>query len=171
MGIEMEEKKAKRKSFRFNFIDVILLLIILGAAAILVYIFKSSGSDTTGIVDSNTKEIIYIIEAREVPDVFKGNVNIGDSVVDAVGLRPIGEVVDVTYSEAPFVYEADGSGTVMYSVYPDKLNISIKVRAIASITADSYSIGGYIMSVGTKVYFRTPNLTGESYCISIETGE
>ncbi|MBE6631598.1 MAG: DUF4330 family protein [Ruminococcaceae bacterium] len=164
----MTEKKIKK--FKFNFVDLLFLLIIVAASAVLFYIFRPNTpiSDTSV---SNNKEIVYTIEAREVRSEFKGNVNIGDSVVDSVGLHPIGEVVDITYTEAPFVYKADGSGEMIYSVYPDKINISIKVKATADVSGGTYSIGGFVISVGERVYFRTPDLTGESFCTSIEITE
>ena len=164
----MADKKIRK--FRFNFVDVMFLLVILAASAVLFYIFRPDVPVTDAGI-SSVKEIVYTLEAREIRSEFKGNVNIGDSVVDAVGLHPIGEVVDVTYTEAPFVYKANGSGEMIYSVYPDKINVIIKVKASADIGAGTYSIGGFQISVGELVYFRTPDLTGESYCTSIEMDE
>ena len=156
----MERKNKFAGMLRFNIIDVLLILIILFAGSVAAYMFTS---DNDAVVSDNTVEITYKIFVKEMDEDFRHLVSLNDKVVDSVGLFQIGEVVDLSYSNSVFV-DTNSLGEFVYSDYPEKLDMVITVKARATVSEGAYMIGGYAISVGTKVSFRVPDFTGTGYC-------
>lgn len=169
MGKTKTPKPAKnvKRKFRFNIIDVILLVIILSASAALVYIFFPSKTQENAAADRNVS-ITYQLYVSKVADDFKGKINIGDSVVDSVTLYGIGEVADVTYTKAMFVGVDKTEGKYVYSEYPNLIDIAVTVKADAVKTENSISVNGFTIAVGKKIPFRVPGYTGIAYCTIID---
>ncbi len=162
----MENKNREKLKFRFNFIDAILIAVIIGAAVFLAYIFSSSSLNMGD--ENSSAEIEYTVELSKVRDEFRGEsfIKNGDGVTDSVTLYAIGEVSDVAYSDYMNKgYAADGS--IVYSKYPNHMTVTVTIRAKADLSDGTYSIGGYTMAVGKKVSLRVPNFTGEGYCTAI----
>ena len=159
----MDRKNKISGMFRFNVIDVLLIIVILFAGAVAAYMF-TSGNNT--VVSDDTVEITYKIRVQGMNEEFRHLVSLNDKVVDSVGLFQIGEVVDLSYSNTVFV-DTNSLGEFVYSDYPEKLDMVITVKAHATVTEGAYMIGGYSMAVGTKVSFRVPDFTGVGYCTEI----
>ncbi len=163
----MRNKKTSQgqQKFRFNFVDAILILIILIAGAALGYIFFSS--DVSVVSEVEQKEIVYEIEVTQIPDSFKWKINIGDKVTDTVARYPIGEVVNVVYSDCIYTGVDHETGKEVRTVLDGYMDVVVTVRAQSTLAGSLYSIGGYDIYVGKNVCFRVPNFTGESYCIAL----
>ncbi len=157
-------EKAKRR-FRFNFIDALLLLILFAAMALLGYIFLWKGEAPAQ--EAAKTEIVYVIETKEIREELRGLVNVGDKIVDTVGHYALGEVINVQYSDMIYSGLNEATGQVVNSPFPNHVKVAITVRASADVSDSAYSIGGYRMSVGTKVYFRVPHFTFSGYCVSL----
>ena len=161
------EKTKKPRAFRFNFIDALLLLIILAAVGVLAYIFISADVDIVSS-GSGTVGIVYEVEVRQAREEFKGLINIGDKVVDSVTLYDIGEVVNVTYADAQYTGVNKAEGVLVFSPYPEHINIIMTVKATAKMNEGLYMLGGYEMQVGKRVSFRVPGYTAEGFCTVIK---
>lgn len=155
----------KKKRIRLNIIDIILLLIIFIAAALLVYIFVSGSIDSVS-GDKETK-IAYTVLLTGIREEFRGKINIGDSVTDTVKLMPIGTVSNVRYEDYYSAQEDKTTGNIKYSRFPGFINITIEVSADASLKDGFYMIGGYGISVGTLVSLRVPAFTSQGYCTTL----
>ena len=147
----MDRKNKISGMFRFNVIDVLLIIVILFAGAVAAYMF-TSGNNT--VVSDDTVEITYKIRVQEMNEEFRHLVSLND------------KVVDLSYSNTVFV-DTNSLGEFVYSDYPEKLDMVITVKAHATVTEGAYMIGGYSMAVGTKVSFRVPDFTGVGYCTEI----
>ncbi len=158
----------KAKKIRFNIIDIILMVILVGAVGVLVYILAVGGRDSSAA--SEPIEIIYEVELKNVREEFRGAIKVGDTVVDTVKRYTIGEVIDVRYEEALYTGVDKATGQLVNSPYPGRTNIIMTVQATADTTPGYYSIDGYRLMVGTGVYFRTPGYTGSGYCITVQEG-
>ena len=163
----METKTKKR--FRFNFIDVILIFVILAALACLFYLFTSHQTENSG--STGKYDVVYTIEVRTIRDEFKNLVNVGDKVVDAVQLFTIGEVTDVSYKNSDYTTFDRENGTLVHYDYPGFLDMTLTVRASANLENNTYMIGGYELAVGVLVSFRTPSYTASGYCTTITATE
>ena len=159
----MENKVKKKQGFRINAIDIIIVAIIIAAATLIGYIFFSDSREEETVVSSSTKDIIYEVEVKQARREFSDNVQVGDTVTDAVKLYTIGEVVNVSSTPSEFVGVNEvGDGVISY--YSDLTDITLRIKAKADIIDGKYMIGGYKLSVGSLVSFRTPNYTASGYC-------
>lgn len=158
------EKKEKR--FSFNFLDALLLIIFVLAVAVLAYIFFGRGA-STNVTQPEKVNLVYIIETKEVREELRGLVSVGDALVDTVSHYSLGEVINVQYSDMIYTGFDNESGLMVDSVYPGHIKLTLTVSAEADVVNGQYSIGGYRISPGVKVYFRVPNFTHSGYCISL----
>lgn len=158
----------KTKKFRFNIIDILLLVIFAVAVAVLVYILAVGGRDSSAA--SEPIEVIYEVELKNIRESFRGAVKVGDTVVDTVKRYTIGEVIDVRYEEAVYTGVDSATGQLVYSPYPGRTNIIVTVQATADAASGTYSVDGYQLIVGKSVSFRTPGFTGSGYIITMQEG-
>lgn len=155
----------KKHKFKFNFIDIILIVIILAAVMLLSYIFMSGRIESFG---SKTVTVEYQVSITRIREEFRGNVNVGDKVVDAVKLMPIGEIIDVQYAESVYIITELNSADIRYPIYPEHLDMTMTIRAEAVMNDGLYMINGYHIAVGELVSIRVPNFTESGYCTTIK---
>ena len=159
----------KKSAFRFNLIDVLLILIALAAAAILAYIFLSPSFTVAGEEKPSSVTIEYEVEVLMLRKEWQGLIDIGDRVVDNVSLYSLGEVIERRYTpyfRSVYDEESDSFNT---AEYPDYVTLIFKVRAAAQkVAGDGYLLdGGYELAAGSAVNFRTPSLARQGYCVSV----
>ncbi len=81
----------EKKKFRFNIIDVFIILIILAAIALLGYVFIFS--DKT-VEKYETQEIECVIEVTRINEIFRDKFNQGDPVINPTNNRQFGTVTE-----------------------------------------------------------------------------
>jgi hypothetical protein len=59
------------------------------------------------------------------------------------------------------------TGELVYSDYPEHIDITVTIRAQAAASGDVYSLDGYKVAVGKKIALRVPNFTSEGYCTQL----
>lgn len=155
--------KTRKHRFTFNFIDVLLLMVILAAVLVLVYIFASGNSLTA----DPTVTIEYQVLINGIRNEFCGLVSVGDKVIDSVGLFEIGEVVDVSYTPYMYPMTDSATGTISLVEYPEHSDMTLTIRAEATTDTGYYYINGYTVAVGVLVSVRTPNFVEQGYCTVI----
>ena len=154
---------APKRKTKFNFIDALLILVILAAAILIVYFFTSDGLGT----NTSAVTLEYQVLITGVRNEYRDLIQIGDGVIDSVGLFEIGTVSDVKYEDYLYPVENARDGTVVLSEYPDHSNIILYIRADAAVDSGFYYINGFKLAVGTLVSVCTPNFTEAGYCTVI----
>ncbi len=162
-------QNAQGTKHKFNFIDVIIILAVIAVAAAAIFIFGANRL----FADSETVGVEYVLEFRMVREEFLGNFKTGVEVVDASKKYRLGEVMSVSSTASTFSGTNLLEGTLYYSDYPERFDVSLTVSARAKVDSDGMYIldEGYRMSVGTTVYVRTPDYTGTAYCTQIKKTE
>ena len=165
----------KKKSGRFNFIDLIFVLIILLAIATLVYIF-SPVSFIEGLVNNESRTVQYTVEISKVDEDFINKIKENDTVVDSVSKNTIGTVTAVDYntkySELQLIETKLDDGSVKKSgtlvEYPKKYNVIVTITANAEYSSgEGYTVNAKRIAVGEKMSLRFPDYICEGYCIGI----
>lgn len=169
----------KKKRGRFNFIDVILIVLAILVAGALVYVF-SPVSLIKNLTNKNTRSIQYEIELTNVDETFIDKIKTNDQVLDGVSKSALGSVTMVDYNTKYTEYRFDetqreneaGETVTEYTVtpieYTDKYNVIITVIADADYTEGAgYSINSTRIAVGEKLYLNFPNYRGEGFCVGI----
>ena len=162
---------------RFNFVDVALILLIIGFILTLVYLF-SPISMVKKYGKIQEKNIEYTIEIIGVDKTFVENIKEGDTVIDSVSKANIGTVKSIDtikYTEYKAVVDDETDTSENKQQRPlttvdfnDTYNLHITVNVNANyIDGEGFSVDSTRIAVGEKFFVKFPNFTGEGYCIGI----
>ena len=159
---------SKRKKFKFNFIDFLIILLVLAIVAAVIYIFAPFSwiQQKNGSID-----LQYTIEIQGVDEAFIENINEHDVVVDSVSKNVIGKVIAVDYNTQYSELKYDESNrTGILSVFPDKYNLIITISTANAlyVEGEGYSVNGCRIAVGEKISAKFPSYVSEGYCIGID---
>jgi len=161
----MKKSGAEKMKFRLNFIDIIIMLVILAATVLLAYIFLSSDIN---FFEGNKKVIVeYKVEIRNVREELRDYISISDHATDTVTQYSLGKVVDVEYTPARYTGVNRATGELVFSDYPERINITVTIRSEATVSGADYSLNGYKIAVGKPIALRTPNYINEGYCTQL----
>lgn len=149
----MGNEKASKRKYSPNFIDIILIIVILCGVALLAYIFLSGSSDSES--DAVSCQIEYKICVKTVRKTSKGAVNIGDIVKDSKGRYALGEVINVTYEPYYLYTVEENSMEMVRSEHPDLITMVITAKTNAVLKDNTYYVDECELHVGSKVEFRT----------------
>ena len=157
----------QKKAYRFNIIDLILIVLIVGAVSALAYIMLGTNILTGG----EDKTIIYTIEIPLINNDFitaLNKIKPGAKIIDSVRSYDIGEVREVKIADA-YSNNTDMEVGVVYSKpYPDFSNVKITVKAKCKKEQARYVVNGKTIMVGVAINFRTSNFVGYGNCIYLE---
>ena len=154
-----QEKKKKR----FNFVDAILLLIILLIVGALLYNYLAP---LTTRLFADSYDIEYTLQIRGIRREFSNKIIEGDEVVETDTLNEIGTVTRALYSASKFT-GTDSSGRTVTNDYPGMYDVTITVRAKAEMPSGMYEVNGYTITAGKVIPFRVPDSIGEAVCVSV----
>ncbi len=163
----MNNKQSENKAVVFNFIDVILLILILSSVLVLTYFFKERR-----IVVSNpntSAQITYKIEIPQLREEFRNLIEIGDSIYDSESMLNIGEVTDVSYTQSYYVGIDKELGKEIKSPYPSSISMTVTVKAQAQKTDSGYLLNGSELFIGDSISFRVPDFTGTGVCVYLSS--
>ena len=163
-------KAAEKKERKFNFVDFLLIVLILAIIGAAVYLFTSGaffklkGADQEGTM-------IYTVEIQGVSSDYLNQIKENDVVVNSVTKNTLGTVTSVDYNTKQTVLEyveVDGVYEGVLSEYPDQYTVLVTVTATAKYVAgDGYFVNDCRIAVGEGLSLRFPNFTAEGYCISL----
>lgn len=163
-----EVKKSSKPRRRFNFIDVLLILLVL--AVIFVAVNIVSPMSVMDKLKSETKHTIqYTVEFTGVDNDLLDKIKEKDTVVDAVSKQTLGSVTAVNnHTEYNVLEYNEETDTGVWVKYLDKYNIIVTVRATATYREGiGYRVNERRIAVGEKMALRFPNFAQEGYCIDL----
>ena len=159
----------RKRKMKFNIMEVLILLAVAAVAAVLVYVFVlSENTPVDSLGGTPTTKITYVVELTGIDDALSDNISVGETLIDAAKKMNIGTIVAV--ETQPYVYLGKNltDGTMELTTVDNKSTIYVTVEADATLTGIAYSISGYDIYVGEKVYLSLPDFTGTGYCISLK---
>ncbi len=151
----------KKEKHRFNFVDVIIILIVVAAIAVLaqVFYFGKNGGDMV--------EIYYAVECAEINPLVAYNMVPGETFFDAEKDHKMGVGVDcIVGDKENLVQTADGR--VLAANQPYLRSVIIILSATVEKKTYEYSIDDYYsVQVGQDLYVSSPSISGYGYCIAL----
>ena len=158
--------KSARKNGRFNFIDAILILLILAVVAAIVAYFLPGISSYFD--QGEDYDITYVIEFRGVDSEFVSKILADDVVYDSTYNYKIGTVTAVENDNYNVLTYNEESGVAEYKPHPELKNIIVTVVGKAKYTAaDGFLINGQRIAVGKLLHVKFPEFSGSGYCIDV----
>ena len=159
----------QKRTFKFNVIDALILILILAVAAGLLYVFVLS--DRPLIKTAETHTVTYVIEVTGLNEEYKDLITVGTEVIDSSKKLNIGTITAVETQDYVRMGENIREGTLVLHTVDDYVTQYVTIEAQATLVNDDYphySIGGYDIFVGELVYLSLPNLVCSGYCISLD---
>ena len=160
-----------KKKIRFNAVDVVIILVILGLIAGALYLFVWRNRGTGASSAQETCRIEYVVEIKKVEEQYANAVTVGQPVEDAVWRNAVGTVVGVEvtdYAETLFDDETKTEKTAYLDGY---VNLKITVEADAAETDAHFTVNGTVVCVGKLYSLRFPSFYGNGYCIMLTRGQ
>ncbi len=81
----------ERKKYRFNIIDVFIILIILGLIALLAYVFLFNSKSNE---NKEIAEVECVVEVSGINEIFRDKFNQGDIIKNVSNQKPIGTITE-----------------------------------------------------------------------------
>lgn len=162
------QKKPKRK---FNFIDFLIILVVVAIVGILIYVF-SPWSHIEKLWTNNKVELTYFVEIKDVDIAYIESIKEGDGVINSVNKSSLGTVSEISKLEKAYVYDyvlnEQGEMTCIRSEHPQKYNITLKIVATAEYDKGvGYSVNGRRIAIGELLDLRFPQYTCSGTCTQI----
>ena len=158
------EKNASSKDFRFNLIDVLLILIVI-AAAIGLFLSLRGRRVVTG--RDETVELVYQIEVAPLREEFRNLVAVGDRLTDPETALTLGEVTNVAYAAYSHIGTDRATGAEVSTPVPGQYTMTITVKATAVVTDSGYTVGGRAAALGRDLAFRVPDFEGTGAFVAL----
>ena len=161
--------KKEKKTGKFNFIDLTLVIILILAIAALFYVF-SPVSKIQDLIATKEKTIEYTVLISDVDKDSLEKLDEGVALIDSVTKNKIGTVKDIgSVQHIEYTPVKDGDTYTMKTIeYPDRYDVTITVRATASyIEGRGYTVESTRIAIGEKMNIKFPNYVCSGYCESI----
>ena len=161
-------KPVKKKRGRFNAVDILIILLIVGV----IVIFAASTISVSEEPGEKTK-FEYTMTIEGVSKDFLDLIENGERVYDSSSKNFLGTVSSVDGNKPYGLYEYDKTtGEMVVKEYPEKYNITFTVSAKAQfVEGVGYTVGGQRIAVGQNMELRFPDFVANAYCVGMREVE
>lgn len=151
------------KKFRFNYIDVIIVVFVV-AAFVFAYKFINKSFDAT----SDMPEITFTVEVKGVPEDYSDRFAVGDKIRDAVKGGTLGVVTAVESLPATDLGVDDLNGRWVISEYKGQEDAYITVKGKATSYGPNIVIGQQEIKVGNLIHIKNTGAVGRGYIVKMD---
>ena len=156
-----------KRKIRFNFIDLLLLLLIAAVVFAVLYIFVLSGRDTAQD-DESTVTVQYVVEIANIDERFADAVKKGQPVQDAIQRKNVGTVVGAEAKDyEKIVFDYDSAEEVL-AKSEGRITLYVTVEAQVYESDSAFTAEGVAIRVGERYSLIFPDLYGVGYCTSLK---
>lgn len=156
---------SNRQKTRFNFIDVLIILIILAVVGAAVYLIVTGNMETRRSENSN---IEFTVRLSAVDEEYLSLIRENETVKDSSTDRAIGTIKKITTEKTRYygniAVPTENGYTVTTAEYDDKYDVYVTISAYAKANDRGiYMIGNLRILVGAPINFKVPSFTSVSY--------
>lgn len=151
---------------RFNFIDVLIILMVLALIAVVVYMTVSDKDSA----EKSERAITYTVKLSGINEDYLPLITAGSKVTDSSTGKLIGTISDVRSEKTKYigskaVADSQGKYSVAYSEYDNLYDVYVTLYVNGSVDSRGIAYaGGNKILVGSKLYFRCGTFAGTSFC-------
>lgn len=161
----------KRKLFgRFNIVDIIIIVVILGVLLVGGLYLKKNLNNTVTL-----DKFSYVIEFKDVPDDLQQYIIIGDDVIESEKLFNVGKILKKDVKPMMNIVENKNAGIYEEQEVPNRKDVFVTVQAEYEISGDGINIiqdfkvnKDYEVKAGKFISIKTKSYSGQGYIISID---
>ena len=110
--------KKQKSTYRFNFVDVLVILLLIGVVGGVYYFISGKNSTNSGFGSADKKKVEYVIEVKTLDKEYVDNISVGDKMYETVKHGFIGTVKSVEISPAWTITTNDVTGETGIAYYP-----------------------------------------------------
>ena len=155
---------------RFNVIDVIIVVVVLGVLVGGGLYLKKSLIQTKSL-----DKISYVIELRDVPDEIVKYIIEGEEVKESEKLYSIGKILSKAINPMMNVVENKNAGVFEEKVVPNKKDVFVTVQSEYEISGDGINTTQNIkidkdfeIKAGKYILIKTKSYSGQGVIVSID---
>lgn len=156
-----------KRKIRFNFIDLLILLVAAAAVFVLLYVFVLS--DRASSTDTQELAVVqYVVEIQNVDERFSETVRKGQPVEDAIRRKPVGTVVGMEakpFEKITFDYLTREEVT---AAADGRITLYVTIETPVVETDSAFLSNGVAIRVGEQYSLIFPDLYGVGYCTSLK---
>lgn len=156
----------EKKKLRFNFVDVIIILLIVAMFFVGYKIINRNFTTTT-----DAPEVYFTVEVKAMPETYKDMFEEGDVVRDAIKGDTLGEVVSVESKTATDLYMDGENGAFVVSEYDGVEDVYVTIKGTPTSVGANVVIAQQEIKVGNMMYFKKPGCVGKGYIVKMEVKE
>lgn len=148
---------------KISLIDILIVLLIVGAAAGVYWKLHSGAGKTAAAT-----KIQYAIEMNEVSKDFVDAITPGDPIREAIKGNDLGHVVSKKAAPARRLNTDYINGKYVLSTVPDLYDVTITIEANANISPKDIIVGGTDIRVGKKMYAKGKGYANACFIMSVD---
>ncbi|MDI9494989.1 MAG: DUF4330 domain-containing protein [Bacillota bacterium] len=148
---------------RIGIIDILIVLIIVGAVFYLVKPFKENTKFA-----NNTSKIVYTFETIEVGEEFIDQLQIGKDVFNSSKNYYIGKIKDFKVNPYREEFEDTVNGIIRLEEVPGLYSVLIDIEADALIENDVITVDREEIRVGSYLPIKGKSFASFGYIVAIE---
>lgn len=157
---------------KFNFIDAIIILLILAVIAAGLYMFLGGGLFTTSAGgDGETSKIQYSVEIKQKTRDYCDNINVGDAVQIGDKEKASAVIEDIDIVPTKMLFEDKKSGVVHYSEIPEMYDIILTLSSDGRHTDSAIYADNVLVRIGERVTVRGKGYSGNGFVMSLDVEE
>ncbi|MBQ9280050.1 MAG: DUF4330 family protein [Clostridia bacterium] len=159
-----EKLKGEPKIKRINWLDIIIILVLLIVAIAGYSYLKRDNVD----ISPNTEKVVYQIRTNECLANVYDYIEEGSVLRDSIKNYNIGTIVAKDYEKSKRYSVSQDTREIVETELEDKIDIILTVEANATVTDKKISVGEYPLKVGNEAYIKGKGYAAGGYIISIE---
>ena len=159
----------KKKAFKLNIIDIIITVLVAGIIS--VGAFMLARAFGVSAEDKDEIDVVYTLQFKGIENIYRGNVKVGDIIIDRRTRFNIGTVIEVDDS-TPFYVDVFNEKTnqTVRAVHPEHhtLRLKIKTKAIKRNGAYYIQSQDFRLAVGLSVPMQAPDLCKSGFISDVQ---
>lgn len=159
-------KNTAKTNKRFNFIDVLIIAVILAIVAFAAYLFFGNKLVSLFKSGDNTAFLRYTISMSSVEDKYVDYINEGSELMH--GSKSLGIIESVRASEVERIELNERTGELVTVDYPDHKKVEVSVVVKAADEGGVFMADGVKIAVGEYIEFKTLGFKSYGYITSFE---
>ena len=155
----------EKKKFRFNIIDIFILLIILAAIALLAYVFIFS--DKT-VENYENHEVECVVEISRINELFYDKFNKDDPVINVNNNKQFGKVTETPEKKQSITSAFDETeGVEIYPAVEGAFDYIVTFVGTAEKTEWGYRFADMYIAVNDTVTLQIGDMQCSATCIKM----
>lgn len=151
------------KKLKFNFVDAIIIILVLAVFVLGVSFVKKGVSSTVKL-----PEVSFTMEVKEAPEGYKDNFAVGDKIRDAVKGDKFGVVTEIKAVPASNVSENSENGTYVVSEYEGREDVYITIKGTPAAIEPDVMMAQQKVKIGKMVYIKNNKAVGRGFVVAME---